>query len=616
MKLVSILLICGAAWQAASAANLSPAATAAPAGEPIDAAALYTQRCAACHDHPRDRTPPRIVLSVYRMPEEIIAALSNGVMRAQSAGLTAAEIRALAVHLTGKQPVGGEFNPRANLCGARLHAVALRPRPGDWNGWGRDAANTRFHALSGLRARDVPRLKLAWAFAYPGRTAFGQPTVVGDHLFGGGSMGYVFALDTRSGCTHWSYRADAVVRTAVRVARAPGGNEAFVAWFGDEKGFVHAIDALTGTPRWKVRLDEHPGARILSTPQYHDGRLYVGVSSNEEVAAGNSQYECCTFRGSVVALDAASGKLLWKSYTVRAAPRPTRRNSAGMQMHGPAGGAVFSSPTIDAPRGLLYVGTGDGYTTEGSDSTDAVIALDLETGERRWTRQVLAQDSWIVGCANGTPGPNCPSPLGEDFDIAASPILATHARGRQVIVAGAKSGVVYGLDPGDAGRILWQRKIVPGSADGGILWGPAADARRVYIATSEYNYPTGRGPGSLTAIDILTGQTLWSRPAPVLECAWGKERCSQGQVAGVTALPGVVFSGALDGRLRAYASDEGTVLWEFDTAHEFPAVNGGIAHGGGIDYGGQIVANGMLYVHSGSGRTRGNALLAFSVDGK
>ena len=619
-RLISTLLISITALQTAAAANLQPAtpmAASASAADTIDGGALYAQRCATCHDQPRDRIPPRITLSVYRTPEEIVDSLSAGTMRQQAAGLAAHEIRALAVYLTGKEPMAASPGPALNLCRDGGDAsIPMHPRPHDWNGWGRDPANTRYHPSSGLSARDVPRLRLKWAFAYPGRAAYGQPVVVGDRLFGGGSGGRVFSLDARTGCTHWSYSAGAVVRTAVVVARLPAESSRLVAWFGDEKATLHAVDAATGQRLWTTRVTDHPGARVLSTPQFHEGRLYVGASSNEEVAAADANYECCTFRGVVAALDAASGQVIWKSHTVRETPQPTRRNPAGTQMHGPAGGSIFSSPTIDTKRRLLYVGTGNGYTNERSDSTNAVIAFDLDTGERRWTAQVRQNDAWILGC-EGAPTGNCPSPLGVDFGFASSPVLATLARGRQVIVAAEKSGIVHGLDPRNRGKILWQTQLVPGSPDGGILWGSAADTRHVYVATSGYSYPSGSGPGSLTALETATGRVLWSHPAPVLGCAWGADRCAQGQVAAVTAIPGVVFSGALDGHLRAYASRDGKVLWQFDTGQAFPAVNGGIAQGGGIDYGGQTVANGTLYVHSGSPRTRsGNALLAFSVDGR
>ncbi len=593
-------LLPGAALPLPSA---SPAVTA-----PADGAALYGARCAACHEHPAERIPSRIMLSTYRTPEEIIAALTNGVMRQQAAGLSADDIRSLAVYLTGKQPIAVQSDPMANAC---LQHGPLQPAAGDWSGWGRDLANTRLQPQGGLAASDVPRLELKWAFAFPGRSAFGQPVVVGDRLYAGGIGGRVYSLDARTGCTHWSYDAGAPVRTATLVAPLEGTSPVrYAAYFGDDKGNVHAVDAATGTRLWSVRVDTHPVARILGTPQYYRGRLYVPVSSGEEVAAATEQYACCTFRGSIAALDAASGRLLWQSYVVRETPQPTRRSASGVQLYGPAGGAIFSAPTIDEKRGLLYVGTGDSYTSTYTDSSNAVVALDLATGARRWTTQVLRNDAWVFGCANG-PKANCPEPLGPDYDFASSPVLTATPAGRAMIIAGAKSGIVYGIDPDDRGRLVWQVKLAPGSPDGGILWGPAADGDRAYVATSDYSWPTGRGPGGLAALDIATGRVLWSAVAPVLPCSWGAERCSQGHLAAVSVIPGAVFSGGLDGRLRAYAPTDGKVLWEFDTSGPFKAVNGGEARGGAIDYGGQIVANGMLYVQSGSMRQAGNALLAF-----
>jgi glucose dehydrogenase len=305
-------LLPGAALPLPSA---SPAETA-----PADGAALYGARCAACHDHPAERIPSRIMLSTYRTPEEIIAALTNGVMRQQAAGLSADDIRSLAVYLTGKQPIAVQSDPMANAC---LQHGPLQPAAGDWSGWGRDLANTRLQPQGGLAASDVPRLELKWAFAFPGRSAFGQPVVVGDRLYAGGIGGRVYSLDARTGCTHWSYDAGAPVRTATLVAPLEGTSPVrYAAYFGDDKGNVHAVDAATGTRLWSVRVDTHPVARILGTPQYYRGRLYVPVSSGEEVAAANEQYACCTFRGSIAALDAASGRLLWQSYVVRETPQP------------------------------------------------------------------------------------------------------------------------------------------------------------------------------------------------------------------------------------------------------------------------------------------------------
>ena len=378
---------------------------------------------------------------------------------------------------------------------------------------------------------------------------------------------------------------------------------------------LHALDASSGQPVWEARPDAHPLARVIGTPKLYDGRLYVPVSSMEEVAAADPRYACCTFRGSIAVLDAASGRKLWQHYAIETAPQPIHPGPAGAQRFAPAGGAIFSSPTLDLKRGALYVGTGDAYTEGSLRGTDSVLALDLASGKRRWQRQALAADAWILGC-KPTPHANCPQPLGPDFDFAASPVLATMSNGRDVLIAAAKSGRVYGLDPDDRGRILWSTELAPGSSHGGILWGPATEAQRTFVAVAGYDMATGTGPGALVALDNATGKVLWRTPAAALPCAWGAANCSQAQIGAVSAIPGVVFAGAMDGRLRAYRSSDGAVIWEFDTGGEFAAVNGAKAHGGAIDYGAQTIAYGMLFVQSGSMRQPGNLLLAFSVDGR
>jgi len=262
---------------------------------------------------------------------------------------------------------------------------------------------------------------------------------------------------------------------------------------------------------------------------------------------------------------------------------------------------------------LIYVGTGDSYTDVATDGTDAIIALDRESGARRWVHQAVAHDAWILGC-DAQPHANCPKALGGDFDFAASPVLLPGAHG--LVIAAAKSGMVYGLDPDHDGRVVWSTKLARGSSNGSILWGLATEGARSFIATNEYDYVTGRGPGALVAIANATGKVAWRTPAPVLPCGWGPVHCGQGQLGAVSAMPGVLFSGSMDGRIRAYRSTDGHVIWEFDTGRAFAAVNGGEAHGGGIDYGAQTIAEGMLLVQSGSMRQPGNALLVFSVDGK
>ena len=601
---------------AAIATLLVPAlATAADApAPPPDGAALYATRCAACHDHAADRIPPKVLISITRSAEDVIDTLTLGVMRTQAAGLSGEEIKSLAVYLTGKQPA-----PRAaadaNPCPAAA-APRLSLSPSDWRSWGRDLASSRFQPEPGFTAAQVPQLKLRWTFAYPGRAAFGQPAVIGDLVLAGGTGGRVFALDAKSGCTYWNYDAGALVRTGIVIAavtaeHATDHRAHLVAWFGDDKGTLHAVDVNDGKRLWVQRLDAHPIARLVGTPQLHEGILYAPVSSFEEVAAADPKYRCCTFRGSLVALDAASGRPLWRSYTVRMPSAPVASPS-GQTLSGPAGGSIFSAPTIDAKRGLIYVGTGDSYTNVVSDSTNAILALKLKDGARVWTRQVAKNDAWILLCT-GKPTGNCPSPLGPDFDFASSPMLISTAA-KQVLVAGAKSGIVYGFDARAGGKVLWQRALAAGTPNGAILWAPATDFKRAYVATSEYDPQAHSGPGALVALDPVTGAVLWRTPTPDTPCAWGTQNCSHALLAGVAVIPGVVFAGAMDGHMRAYDAHDGSIIWDFDTGQSFAAVNGVSAHGGAIDYGGEVIAHGMLFVNSGSMRQAGNLLLAFAPE--
>ena len=583
-----------------------------------DGATLYREKCAMCHDNAQDRIPPRFILA-RRSADEVIFALTEGSMKQQVGGLSDTEIRAIAVFITGKQPsalIAGAGNE--NMC--KVPGGAIRLDAGQWNGWGRDTDNSRFQPGPGLRPEDVSRLKVKWAFAYPGNIAYGQPTIIGDRLYVTSEVGQVYCLNARTGCTYWTLNAGVGVRSAISVGPLPKGSTArFAAYFGDEKSFVHAVDAATGKPIWKTRIEEHPISRITGSPLLYRDRLYVTVSSFEESAGREPKYECCTFRGSVVALNAYSGKIIWKSHTIPIEPRPFRKNSAGTQMYGPAGAAIWSTPTIDIKRRVIYAATGNSYTDVENLFSDAIIAFDLDTGKIRWVNQVTPKDNFLVGCRQPGVG-NCPQEAGPDYDFGSSPILRTLPGGKQVLLCGQKSGVIYALDPDDNGRQIWQARVGNGGALGGIEWGPAADLESVYVAMADPGgAPDKRKPG-LTALNIATGEVRWHVPAPAPICSWGKTRCTNSQSAAVTVIPGVVFSGATDGHLRAYSAKDGSIIWDVDTAAApWQAVKGRVAKGGSIDAGGVTIANGMVFVNSGYGRfvgQPGNALLAFTVDGK
>jgi|HubBroStandDraft_6_1064221.scaffolds.fasta_scaffold69920_2 polyvinyl alcohol dehydrogenase (cytochrome) len=618
-------LLSGLALQAIS---LPPAQSAALTEQtPADQAAtlspegdqLYKQKCAACHDNAEGRVPPLFLLR-RRRPEEVVQILTSGAMKQQAAGLSPDQIQALAVFVTGKQmgTTASAF-PLTSLCKAAASPINLKAA--GWNGWGHDLENSRFQPKPGLAAEDIGKLKLKWAFGYPGTITYGQPTVIGDHLYVTTEAGWVYCLNTQTGCVYWQIKADSGVRTAISVGALPASAPVkFAAYFGDEKSFVHAVDAETGKELWKKKIEDHPVSRITGAPLLYRDRIYVPVSSFEEGAGRDPSYECCKFRGSITALNAYTGEIIWKTFSIADEPKPYKKNSKGTQMYGPAGAAIWSAPTLDVKRKVIYAGTGNSYTDVPTGGANAIVAFDMDRGRVKWQNQVTAHDNFLVGCRQPGVG-NCPDPVGPDFDFGSSPILRTLPNGKQIILAGQKSGVVSALDPDDHGKILWQTQVGLGGALGGVEWGPAADESNIYVAISDVAMPPDKRLPGLTALKISTGDKVWSKPAPAAQCSWGNLRCTNAQSAAVTVIPGVVFSGSLDGHLRAYSTKDGSVVWDFDTA-EKPyenTANGIKAKGGSIDTGGVAVAGGMLFVNSGYGRfvgQPGNVLLAFSVDGE
>jgi polyvinyl alcohol dehydrogenase (cytochrome) len=581
-------------------------------------AELFGQRCAACHDHPTGRIPPHYVLS-HLGADQVRQALTSGPMRQQAQGLSPDEINQLVVFVTYKTAGNwAEPDPHANMCKG---AASLEAGKADWTGWGRDPENTRFAPDPGIAAADVPKLKLKWAFAYPGSEAVGQPARVGNLLFVPSVTGRIFALDARTGCTWWTVEAGAPVKTAIAVG--PAGSQT-IAVFGDMAGFVHAVDALTGRALWTVKADPHPLAQVRGSPRIYDGRVYAPVSSGEESAAVDPAYPCCTFRGALVALDGATGKIVWKAYTIPNEPAKLKINTAGTQMYGPSGAPTWSSPTIDVKRRRIYAGTGNGYSGADTGTSDAVMAFDLDSGKRLWVMQGTTKDVFVV-CAKPHTG-NCPDAQGQDIDFASSSILETLPDGRQLLLAGQKSGVVFAFDPDHDGKIVWKTKLGEGGPFGGVEHGIAADGERLYVPISDVAASSaipepGKPPhpeGGLTALSLATGAKLWHVAAAPPVCFWGPLSCSAAQPAAATVIPGLVFSGSLDGHIRAYAAADGHVAWDFDTGRVFDAVNGVQAHGGAVNGFGQIVSGGMLYVNSGGGYygPAGNALLAFSLDGQ
>jgi polyvinyl alcohol dehydrogenase (cytochrome) len=589
-------------------------------GVPYDPAAgepLYNAHCAACHDHPTGRTPPKDVIA-NNTPAYIWGVLNDGVMRANAASLSRGERLAVAMFISQNKSGGTVSNASTETPACTGRPAKLTLANSSWNGWGRTVENMRYQPDPGITAAQVPRLKLKWAMAVSGNRN-GQPVIAGGRLFTNDTSGSVYSLDAKTGCAYWRFSAEGPGRSTLSLATLTGEPKRIAAFFTDAAGYLYAIDADSGALIWRTKIDDQRSHQFTGSVTVYDGVVYAPVSSGEEAYATDDAYPCCKFRGALVAVSADAGKILWTTYTTPTEPKAFKNNRVGHPMYGPAGGAIWSAPTIDARRGLAYIGTGDSYTDVPYEGADAVMALNLKTGKIVWIQQLTTHDSYIIGCD----GPqdqrhaNCPSIAGGDYDLGASPTLLTSAGGKQVILASQKSSQVYALDPDAAGRVIWQKRLSPGGPLGGSEWGHAVDAHHIYVGISDIYVHEGAAP-QLTALNVRDGTQAWTHPLPQRPCRWTNVYCSPGISMAVSAMPGVVFAGSMDGWLSAYSSEDGNVLWTVDTGDSFVTTTGSTAQGGALDAAGPVVAGGMVYVHSGYwGRTGpGSVLLAFSVDGK
>lgn len=602
----------------------------------------YFVNCASCHEAVDGHAPKTGVLK-QMTPERILESLTTGTMRTQAAAVSDADKVLIAEWLGGRKldlGLAGAAEKMPNVCSAHP-PVSNLDAPG-WNGWGVDLVNSRRQtaAAAGLSPGQVSRLELKWAFGMPGATALYGQTVVDGHLFVSSNAGYVYSLDASTGCLHWSFRARSAVRTNFVVAAVGPRADRHLLYFGDIHGNVYALDATTGAEVWTQLADPHPLARITGTPVFHDGRLYVPVTSLEEPEAGQADYACCTFRGSMVALDAATGRQVWKTHTIVETPAVVGRNSRGKDLLEPSGAGVWVTPVIDVRRRRLYIGTGNAFSGQ-PENANAIMAMDIDTGRVLWSMQALPRDVWHNGCPQiipgasarggrgggrgaaafaggraGGPGPgraggappyppeNCPTPPGPDWDFGAPGALATTADGQDILVVPQKQGLIWALNP-DTGAVIWKadvaREIAGGRGE--TLFGGAVDHQHAYF---------GLISSAHLALDLKTGEEVWYSPA--VPPAGREQR--RGVVGAVTLIPGVLISGARDGMVRAVSSRTGQLLWSFDTAREFETVNQVPAKGGSVGSGGATVANGMVFVGSGypgfQGGDPGNVLLAFA----
>ncbi len=573
----------------------------------FDPQAEFDTRCAHCHDGSVAKAPHQIKFQIIGA-KAIKASLTDGLMAVHAQGLDPHHVDALATHLGGATA--------AQVPVKRCAEALVSTAEPSTQGWSLSYEGDRFipESVAGLATEDIPKLKPKWVFAYPGATrARSQPVPYGDAILVGSQDGTVYALDLESGCAHWAYAADVEVRSAIAVS-----DDGQQAYFGDIAGTVYAIDARSGRELWRAQADAHPDVTITGSPRLFENRLFVPLSSTEWGSAADPGYACCTFRGGVAAFEVATGRKLWTTYAIPEAPKPRgRQNELGVELYHPAGAPIWNSPTIDTKRRLLYVGTGEAYTSPAADTSDSVLAIDVDTGDIVWHYQSISGDAWNMACFIGG-GPNCPEEDGPDLDIGAPPVLQT-VDGRDLVIAGQKSGDVFALLPED-GSLVWRKKIGRGGFAGGVHWGLAAHDGVIFAPNADTVF-TGRFKGprkpGLFALNAADGEVLWYSAAPDACQEADKPACDPGLSAAATAIPGAVFAGAFDGHLRAYDSVTGEVLWDFDTNVEFDSVSGEVAHGGSIEADGPVVYRGHVLVNSGylfGDRMAGNALIVFAVD--
>ncbi|HEX4025833.1 MAG TPA: PQQ-binding-like beta-propeller repeat protein [Steroidobacteraceae bacterium] len=639
--LTALLAFSGAAGaQPASTAPGAAPGTAAPAAAPAPRPSanrgmsagtevgfgIFQNTCLKCHGNASfPQAPAPSVLRSYS-PERIYDALTTGVMKAVGSTLTDDQRRLVAQAVAGRllgSAAQGDAASMPNRCATNPPMKAPSAGP-SWIGWGNNIDNTRFQPASaaGLTAADLPRLRLKWAFGLPNSTsAYSQPTVASGRVFVGSDTGYVYSLNAKTGCVYWSFLADAGVRNALTIeSLTVHGHRRDVAFFGDLKANVYGVDARTGEKLWSTHVEQQYTDRVTAPPAYYRGKLFVPISSWEEFSAASRDYSCCTSVGEIVAVDAHDGKMLWHTYVIPERPTPTRKNSHEVQQYAPAGGSVWNTPAVDPKRNAIYFGTGDATTAPAAKTSDAVMALDMTTGKMLWSYQVTSGDTFLGGCFGDARTDNCPPSEGPDWDIPASPILATLPNGHRLIVVGTKPGDVLAFDPDRKGELVW-RTNVTGKLAQRLPFGPAAFRQTgiqwggaVYDDTVYYGLKTN---GGLAAIQIPTGRRLWQVPIKTGSGSAGGPPVGHDSPA--TAIPGVVFLGSSDGTIVAASTTDGHVLWTYRTAHAFDTVNKVAAHGGSMGSQGITVAGGMVFAGSGysvlqSGAAiSGNVVLAFGL---
>lgn len=582
---------------------------------------LYIENCAGCHEAQVYKAPHTTWLELMS-PQVLYRSLTEGIMQSQAAHLSDTEKQHVVEYITQMRLGDPSAEPQLAWCeGPASEFTALDESR--LTGWGRDTNRYVAPEIAQIDSTELAELELKWSFGFPASTrARSQPTIAMGAVFVGSQDGTVYAFDLETGCVRWTYSARAEVRTGITLGKR-GADGAATAYFGDIIANLYALDAQTGELIWEASPDDHHSATLTGTPAFANGAVYVPVSSLEVVTAANPDYECCTFRGHVMAFDANDGSVIWDSYAIPSPPISVGKTGTGTGMLAPSGAPAWTSPTIDIDKNLLIFGTGENYSSPADSNSDAIIAVQLDTGERLWSRQTFAGDAWNVACMMAD-NPNCPEEDGPDYDQSSSPLLVNVDENQTYVVAGQKDGRVFALDWQTGQTKLWEVRLGRGSIQGGVHFGMAAAHATVFVPINDMNDtrngewldPEKARPG-VSAVNAATGDVLWQHVQEDI-CDDGRPFCDPGVSAPLTALDGAVIAGHLDGVIRIYDSESGEIIWSYDTTQAVMGTNGVTAKGGSMSGSGPAVTDGHLVINSGYGlynHEAGNALLVFAPKG-
>ncbi len=590
--------------------------------------AVYARACASCHDNPAGSRAAQLVSLQAMTPTRIREALTVGVMRPMAAGLTAEELNDVVAYLTYGQRASSANWTDAIKCAAGKTVVDTHQKVIS-AGFGVNANQTRSLSVaqSGISKDDMKSLKIKWAIALPGDGPGTGAAVLGDTVFVS-SGERLLALDAQTGCVRWTYSATSYNTPAIGEI---AGRKVLAF---SEQGVIHVVDAETGERVWKASGQPRngTGGEIRGGVVFAGDTIIVPISNSGVVTGMDPKTECCTGHGSVVALKASDGSWLWEYHTMAEPKYNGQVNKLGVKQKGPSGAPIWSVPLYDKTRNRIIVTTGENTSHPGTDTSDAVIALDLKSGKVAWKFQAMAADVWNMACDvyTGEIGPNCPVLFGgdgRDFDFGAGAVLVKTKSGTDIILAGQKSGHVWALNA-KTGKVLWSQRIGEGTALGGVHWGLATDGEYVFAPINDPFFggdPKFVSRAGVYAFNVETGKRGWAYAAlPDCDGERGKLVSNCTALYGFSAAPLVigdaVVAATLGGQVIVFDKQNGELLNTIDTVGPIATINPDIAgKGGSIDSHGLSAGAGMIFVNSGYSafsQTPGNVFMALAPAGK